>query len=160
MGSARGYRLKSKCTLRENYGLKHFNTILNIYRSCYRIRILNLPLVSVPRIVQLHNSFPINEASFFWWHIFVFTVQLDSIIVQLCVHPCDRKSQQGLNGDGEELLLLEGSRLICLILFEFRVGHAIVTKTGFNILPPGKKAKHNKIIFHAFSENLLTRILL
>lgn len=81
--------------------------------------------------------------------------------MQLCVHPCDRKSQQGLNGDGEELLLLEGSRLICLILFEFRVGHAIVTKTGFNILPPWKKKqKHNIIIFHAFSENLLTRILL
>lgn len=73
MGSARGYRLKSKCTLRENYGLKHFNTILNIYRSCYRIRILNLPLVSVPRIVQLHNSFPINEASFFGG-IFLFSL--------------------------------------------------------------------------------------
>lgn len=161
MGSARGYRLKSKCTLRENYRLKHFNTILNIYRSCYRIRILNLPLVSVPRIVQLHNSFPINEASFFLVAYFCFhcTAGLNHCAI-MCPSLWQEKSTR-IEWRWGGIVIARGLSAHLFDSFWISRGTRDCYENRIQYPTPlEKKAKHNKIIFHAFSENLLTRILL
>lgn len=142
MGSARGYRLKSKCTLRENYGLKHFNTILNIYRSCYRIRILNLPLVSVPRIVQLHNSFPINEASFFFGGIFLFS--LYSWTQSLCNYvsiPVTGKVNKDWMEMGRNCYCSRALGSFVWFFLNFAWDTRLLRKQDSISYPPGKKSK-------------------